>query len=78
MRQSPKKKMLLALLITAAMAACGETGTLPVEAGMGADPVLAEPNTSLIPTVSVAPAVGWAEAEGNGPQAGFEPASNRI
>ncbi|MGH7130019.1 MAG: PQQ-dependent sugar dehydrogenase, partial [Planctomycetaceae bacterium] len=35
------------------------TATLPVEAGMGRDPALPEPNPSLFPTVNIAPATGW-------------------
>jgi glucose/arabinose dehydrogenase len=34
---------------------------LPVESGMGPDPVLPEPRKSFIPTVSIAPAEGWPE-----------------
>lgn len=46
-------------LAIATLAACGETATLPVEAGMGRDPTLPEPNPSLFPTVNIAPATGW-------------------
>ncbi|MDB5470376.1 MAG: h16, partial [Caulobacter sp.] len=42
-----------------ALAACGETARLPVEAGMGPDPRLPSPVKLLIPTVKVADAVGW-------------------
>jgi glucose/arabinose dehydrogenase len=41
------------------LAACGDTAQLPVEAGMGPDPTLPEPNASLITTVNIAPAKGW-------------------
>jgi glucose/arabinose dehydrogenase len=47
---------LLALLL----AAC-ESARLPVEAGMGTSPTLPTPNKTLIPTVHVATAKGWAE-----------------
>ena len=43
------------------LAACGGRATLPVEAGMGPDPRLPEPDPGLLPTVMVAEAVGWAE-----------------
>ena len=42
-----------------ALAACGETAKLPVAAGMGMQPSLPEPRTTLLPTVHIAPAVGW-------------------
>ena len=32
---------------------------LPIEAGQGAKPDIPEPNKSLVPTVNIAPAVGW-------------------
>ncbi|MEO7161133.1 MAG: sorbosone dehydrogenase family protein [Polaromonas sp.] len=34
---------------------------LPLEAGMGSNPILPPPKSSLIPTVNVAPAQGWPE-----------------
>ena len=39
--------------------ACGGAARLPVEAGMGPNPTLPPPRTSLIPVVKVAKAVGW-------------------
>lgn len=50
---------LAAGLALAALTACGEVATLPVEAGMGPNPKLPAPNTTLIPTVNTAKAVGW-------------------
>ena len=50
---------LAAGLVLAALSACGEVATLPVEAGMGPQPQLPAPNTTLIPTVNTARAVGW-------------------
>ncbi|MEB0014996.1 sorbosone dehydrogenase family protein, partial [Glaciimonas sp. Cout2] len=41
--------------------ACGETSQLKVADGMGPTPMLPEPNKTLIPTVNIAPAVGWAK-----------------
>jgi glucose/arabinose dehydrogenase len=58
MRATP---LLPALALLAALAGCGERATLPVSAGMGPDPVLPAPNPTLLPTVQVAPARGWAE-----------------
>lgn len=38
---------------------CGSTAQLPEEAGYGPNPTLPEPPFTLLPTVQVAPAVGW-------------------
>lgn len=38
---------------------CGTGPTLPAGAGFGATPQLPPPHSSLIPTVRIAPAVGW-------------------
>lgn len=49
------------LLFTATLllAACGETAKLSFQAGVGPNPQLPEPTTSLIPTLKVSKAVGW-------------------
>src|SRR4051812_30851771 len=49
------------LLVTAAAcaAACAPPARLPVSAGTGPRPMLPEPSKSFIPTVNIAPAVGW-------------------
>jgi glucose/arabinose dehydrogenase len=59
MRLSYLKLMLVLASGMWAFAACSEMATLPVEAGMGPDPKLPEPNKTLIPTLNVATAVGW-------------------
>ena len=46
-------------LLTITMAACGASEQLPDGASFGANPTLPEPDTSLIPTVRIAPAKGW-------------------
>ncbi len=43
------------------LSACGTSAQLPVDAGVGPLPALPEPKHSLIPTVNVAPARGWPE-----------------
>jgi len=51
-----------ALLIGAvalALVACTELATLPVSAGIGPQPTLPPPQRTLIPTVNIAPAIGW-------------------
>ena len=40
---------------------CSETAKLPVDSGYGPNPVLVEPNKTLIPTVNIAKATGWPE-----------------
>lgn len=47
------------VLLAGGLAACGESSTLKVSDGTGASPQLPEPNKTLIPTVNIAPAVGW-------------------
>jgi len=59
--QSCMRGVGLAVILLGACAlltACGETATLPVDAGIGPQPTLPEPRASLIPTVNVATAVG--------------------
>ncbi|WMD20477.1 sorbosone dehydrogenase family protein [Achromobacter seleniivolatilans] len=56
----PTLRILIAASLTlAALSACGEVATLPVEAGMGPHPTLPAPNTTMIPTVNTARAIGW-------------------
>lgn len=50
--------ILLLLTLTLTLAAC-EEAKLPLSAGMGPNPTLPPPTSSLIPTVNVAPATGW-------------------
>jgi glucose/arabinose dehydrogenase len=47
--------VLAALLLVA----CGDMATLPVASGTGPTPVLPPPVSRIIPTVNVAPAIGW-------------------
>ena len=48
----------------------GDTATLPVSAGTGPNPTLPPPHHTLLPTVKIAPVVGWAEGAGPVPAAG--------
>jgi glucose/arabinose dehydrogenase len=45
--------------LTITMVACGASEPLPEGASFGANPTLPAPDTSLIPTVRIAPAKGW-------------------
>jgi hypothetical protein len=56
------RKTALALLpLLCLLSACVEHARLPAQAGTGADPQLPQPNPGLIPTVEIAPAVGWTD-----------------
>jgi glucose/arabinose dehydrogenase len=46
-------------LVSLSLVACGEMATLPVSAGSGLRPTLPTPVQASIPTVNIAPAIGW-------------------
>jgi glucose/arabinose dehydrogenase len=46
-------------LAIAGLSACAKPARLPLSAGIGPNPALPAPSTSLIPTINVAEAVGW-------------------
>lgn len=50
-------------LFTMSIAGCGAGEQLPEGASFGANPTLPAPDTSLIPTVRIAPAKGWSDGE---------------
>ncbi|WP_223451098.1 MULTISPECIES: PQQ-dependent sugar dehydrogenase [unclassified Pseudomonas] len=54
-----KLRLVLVIALTGGLAACSETSTLQVSDGTGPSPRLPEPNKTLIPTVNIAPAIGW-------------------
>ena len=56
-----KRQHAVVIILAAGLAACGESSTLQVVDGTGPSPKLPEPNKTLIPTVNIAPAIGWAE-----------------
>ncbi|WP_248750680.1 sorbosone dehydrogenase family protein [Pseudomonas sp. MWU15-20650] len=56
-----KTRLALLIMAAGALAACGESSTLQVSDGTGPSPKLPEPNKTLIPTVNIAPAIGWPE-----------------
>ncbi|MGK6310584.1 PQQ-dependent sugar dehydrogenase [Variovorax sp. DT-64] len=60
-----------ALAAVLLLAACGETAKLPPEAGIGPTPQLPAPHKTLMPTVKIAPAVGWGDTAGPKAPNGF-------
>jgi glucose/arabinose dehydrogenase len=60
-RRAPRCRLVLGLVVPAGLAGCGEVATLPDTAGTGPQPTLPPPKPTLIPTVDIAPAVGWPE-----------------
>ncbi|HET8882267.1 MAG TPA: sorbosone dehydrogenase family protein, partial [Solimonas sp.] len=50
---------LFPMLLIISLAACGNTARLSVADGSGPQPKLPAPDTSLIPTVNIAKAIGW-------------------
>jgi glucose/arabinose dehydrogenase len=53
-------RSLLAVLFSIfALGSCGQTAKLPPSADVGPQPVLPQPEKSLLPTVKIAPAKGW-------------------
>lgn len=56
-----KPQLALVIVLAGGLGACGETSTLQVSDGTGPSPKLPEPNKTLIPTVNIAPAIGWPE-----------------
>jgi glucose/arabinose dehydrogenase len=68
----------LALPVALVLAACGETAKLPLEAGVGPNPQLPQPNRTLIPTVDIARATGWPEGAKPVPAAGLAVTASRA
>ncbi|AMO21893.1 sorbosone dehydrogenase family protein [Ramlibacter solisilvae] len=59
-------RLLACLLVSLALTACGDVSRLPDERSFGPNPQLPQPTRGLLPTVHVAPALGW--PEGGKPQ----------
>jgi len=47
------------LLVVVGLTACGESARIPFHAGVGLDPLLPPPRSTVLPTVNIAPAKGW-------------------
>jgi glucose/arabinose dehydrogenase len=50
---------MIAAIAALAVASCAEAEPMPERAGYGPNPQLPKPQESLIPTINIAPAVGW-------------------
>jgi glucose/arabinose dehydrogenase len=70
-----KTRLALLIMVAGTLAACGESSTLQVSDGTGPSPKLPEPNKTLIPTVNIAPAIGWPEGVKPTPAAGTQVAA---
>jgi glucose/arabinose dehydrogenase len=66
------RSYLFGLVSLAFLCGCGDSATLPVKAGMGPDPTLPAPHSSLFPTVQVARASGWNAGETPTPAPGLD------
>lgn len=60
------------LFLVLSLAACGDNATLPEQAAVGPNPTLPEPKESLVPTVNIAPAIGWPDGTMPTPAAGLK------
>jgi len=67
--RSPASAILAAALL---VAGCGGDARLPFESGTGPSPQLPAPRETLLPTVNIAPALGWADTQGPTAAAGFK------
>lgn len=53
------------------LSACGDSARLPLSASFGPHPQLPPPNTTWLPTLKIAPAVGWQPGEHPTPAPGL-------
>ncbi|MDB5810445.1 MAG: sorbosone dehydrogenase [Betaproteobacteria bacterium] len=65
------RKLSFLFLVFGLLSGCGEVAKLPAQADMGPTPTLPAPETSLLPTVNIAPAKGWPAGTKPTPAAGF-------
>ena len=63
MNTHPSLSLVAAAAAVVILAGCGEVATLPVAAGTGPNPTLPAPNKTLLPTMNIAPAQGWADGQ---------------
>lgn len=58
--------------LSVVLAGCSGQARLPFEAGTGATPQLPPPEQTLVPTVNIAPAIGWTDTQGPTAAPGFK------
>ena len=63
--------IVIAVAIAGALSGCGELANFPFSAGVGQTPTLPAPNKTFIPTVKIAPAIGWPREVKPQPAAGL-------
>lgn len=68
-------KFALAGAVAFGLIGCGERARLPASAGYGPKPALPEPVKTLVPTIDIAPAVGWKAGEAPTPAQGLKVAA---
>ena len=56
-------RLAVLLLLMGILTACANEATLPESAGMGEHPTLPAPVTGLLPTINIAPAIGWSDGQ---------------
>ncbi|MBB3102673.1 PQQ-dependent sugar dehydrogenase [Azomonas macrocytogenes] len=64
--------LLIGTPLLLALGGCGESAKLPVSEGYGPQPKLPEPNSTFIPTVHIAEAVGWPQGKQPSVAAGLQ------
>lgn len=69
--KNPAASNIAALLAFCNLYGCAGPKSLPVAAGMGPNPTLPQPGRNLIPTVNIAPAIGWPDGAKPTPTAGL-------
>ncbi|WP_192560121.1 PQQ-dependent sugar dehydrogenase [Pseudomonas allokribbensis] len=70
-----KPQLVFVIALAGGLTACGESSSLQVSDGTGPSPKLPEPNKTLIPTVNIAPAIGWPAGTKPTPAAGTQVAA---
>lgn len=65
-------KVLTIVICTTILMACEVPSELPFEAGVGLNPQIPPPITTLIPAIKVAQAIGWSDKEKPSAPAGFQ------
>jgi glucose/arabinose dehydrogenase len=68
---TPKRQLAVLGALAILLAGCGESAKVPEQATVGPNPTLPEPVSTLIPTVDIAPAIGWPDGVKPTPASGL-------